>query len=120
MSLSSFRALLLALAMVAQTIAGGWVVAHAAAGGSAAAISAHCAKGANADGGVGDARHGVAHHMCGSCCLSAGGQPAFLADFVDVVVELRAFSAAGFVLTHASGASARIAEATLARGPPIS
>ena len=118
MRLSSFRALFLALAMVAQTIAGGWGVAHAASGSPAAGVSAHCANAAKADGGAGDSREGGAHHMCGACCLSAGSQPVFLADFVSVLVEPRAFSAASFVLADASAAPARIALATLARGPP--
>jgi len=118
MRLSSFRALFLALAMVVQTIAGGWGVAHAATGSPASAISAHCEKGSDTAGGAGDARHGGAHHMCGACCLSAGSQPVSLADIVSVVIAPRAFGAAGFVLTDASCAPARISLPTSARGPP--
>jgi len=115
---SSFRALIFALAMVVQTVAGGWSVAHAAAGALKAGVSTHCAQKTDVDDDARDARHGAGRHMCESCCLCAGPPSVSVAEVVSVFVEPRAFTQAGLALTDAFAVSARIAQARLARGPP--
>ncbi|WP_424361893.1 DUF2946 family protein [Methylocystis parvus] len=116
MRLSSLRALFLVLAMVVQTVAGGWGVARAGTGPDAG-ISAHCAKQAGVDraGGAGrDARH----HMCESCLLCAGPPSVALDDFTLQLLRPLASAPADFIFFDTSGAAARILQAHFARGPP--
>lgn len=117
MSLSSLRALFLALALVVQTIAGGWGVAHAATPGVQKSVSAHCATKASLPG---DAHHRGESHDCDSCCLSAGAPSLTIADVVSVWFAPRAFTAARFVPSDGIGAPARLTRSRFARGPPSS
>lgn len=117
MRLSSLRALILVLAMVVQTVAGGWGVARAAAGPVEAGVSVHCMMQGGSDD-AGDARRDGPRHMCDSCLLCAGPPLVSLAGFAPVSPAPRAVRAAGFVLSSAQGFEARIAEASFARGPP--
>lgn len=116
MRLSSLRALFLVLAMVAQTVAGGWGVAREAIG-PAAGISAHCAKMRGMDR-AGDAHRDGRHHNCESCLLCAGPPSVALDVFTPQLLTPRASESASFIFFNTSGVAARILQARFARGPP--
>jgi hypothetical protein len=114
---SSLRALLLALAMVFQTIAAGAGVARAASGPIEASFAAHCEKSSgNAD--AADAHHEQRRHSCDSCCLCSGPPTASFAQFVPVVISPRDSRVVSFILVETCGVPARLARAQFARGPP--
>lgn len=115
MSPSSLRALLLALAMVVQTIAGGIGVARAAP--TELALSEHCGAASNADGAA-DSHQGGRHRHCESCCLCAGPPAVSLTTVASILTRPRAFCATGYVLREASAFPARLAYSQFARGPP--
>ncbi len=112
---SSLRALLLALAMVVQTIAGGIGVARAAP--TELALSEHCGAASKADGAA-DSHQDGRHRHCESCCLCAGPPAVSLATVEPVLVTPRAFRAVGYILSETSALPARLAHCQLARGPP--
>lgn len=115
---SSLRALLLALAMVIQTIAGAGSVARAGVGVAGLAMTAHCATGVNeADGATDGRRHGR-HQPCDSCCLCAGPPGASLIASGPALTAPRAFGLAGFVLNEAPASAAWLGQFNRARGPP--
>lgn len=116
MRLSSLRTLFLVLAMVVQTVAGGWGVARAATGPDAG-ISAHCAKQGGADR-AGDGHRDLRHHMCESCLLCAGPPNVALDVFSLQLPTPRVSAPARFIFFNTSGVAARILQARLARGPP--
>jgi hypothetical protein len=117
MRLSSFRALILVVAIAVQAVAGAWGVARTAPGPLTAGISEHCVKQSDA-GGAGDPRHGGAHRMCESCLLCGGPPSLFIGEFAPVLALPQAFKFAGFIVADASGIPARFARSSLARGPP--
>lgn len=116
-SLSLFRVLILVVAMAVQPVAGGWALAHAAAGPLAAGASEHCVK-ETTTGGAGDAHRDGAHRMCESCLLCGGPPPLLIGEFTSVPPPTRALESAAFPLPDAASVPARFAVASLARGPP--
>jgi hypothetical protein len=120
MPISSFRAVLLALAMVLQTVAGGVGVARAMPAGLA--VSAQCAaisgKAEAARAGHRDGRQDQRHQDCDACCLCDGTAGVSVVDDVVVSFAPRACRATRFAPNASSAAPARLPEAHRARGPP--
>lgn len=114
---SSLRALLLALAMVLQTIAGGASVARAASMSSQVSASAHCER-MRAPGDVTPARSDDRRHMCQACLLCAAPPLVALANPGDVIGRVPVSVRGGFVLSASEGSFARIAQGQRARAPP--
>ncbi|PPD44065.1 MAG: hypothetical protein CTY15_08380 [Methylocystis sp.] len=117
MRLSSLRALLLTLAMVVQTVAGGWSVAHAAAGASRTTISAHCEK-MHGGGHAGDAHHG-GHPSCDNACCLCEEPGSFALSLFDAHFTNHLFvTTPGFVVSNLFSAPAPETRRRFARGPP--
>ncbi|WP_036280207.1 DUF2946 family protein [Methylocystis sp. ATCC 49242] len=118
---SALRALLLALAMVIQTIAGGVSVARAATLASPQAISEHCdfMRGPHHGEPAGKAgSHDGRHNMCLSCLLCAGPPTISIDHRTDIVVEPRSYALIGFAPTEAGRLVSRAAQTSRARAPP--
>ncbi|WP_363349313.1 hypothetical protein [Methylocystis echinoides] len=113
---SSLRALLLAFALVIQTIAGGVGVARAMPG--ELALKAHCAEMAGQAGEGADSRHQRRHQHCESCCLCAGPPGVSLTEFAPAPMAPRAYRVAAPIPGDAGGVTPRLAQARFARGPP--
>lgn len=113
---SPLRALLLALVMVAQTIAGGLGVAHAGPGGELA-FAAHCET-AGQDGNAAGGAPAGGHQHCDSCCLCSAPQAAALPAGGAILRRSHAFHAVHFVLSEAREVFDRLTQAQSARGPP--
>lgn len=114
---SSLRALLLALAMVLQTVAGGWGVARATEL-SGQALSAHCE---NAASGAGTAdRDRAGHrHSCQSCCLCAAPSTFPVVDAASTVESCaREYVRLGPVPANDVAHVSHVSTLCLARGPP--
>lgn len=114
---SSLRALLLALAMVLQAIAGGPSVARAASASSQVSASAHCER-LRAPGDAAPAKSDDRRHMCQSCLLCAGPPIVTLGNPGDVIGRVPVSVRGGFVLSASEGSFARIAHGQRARAPP--
>lgn len=114
---SSLRALLLALAMVLQTIAGGASVARAASMSSQVSASAHCER-MRAPGDAAPAKSDDRRHMCQACLLCAAPPLVALGYPGDIVDRVPVSARGGFVLSASEGASTRIAQGQRARAPP--
>jgi hypothetical protein len=117
MTSSSLRALLLALAMVLQTIAGGAGVARAAPGETGAGFLAHCDSPQQTDeaagGRPGDHRH------CESCCLCAAGSAGPIPDIGSVLIAHRdEHRIVSFTPHRTRELHAAYAQSPPARGPP--
>lgn len=119
MRISSLRALLLALAMVLQTIAGGAGVARATMSDAHPSISAHCARLLNhLHGHEGDAPDESDRGMCSSC-LACDEPPTAWVHDLDVSVAAQRVSTP--IAPPSSDAWVRfapVARAQSARGPP--
>ncbi len=118
MRLSSLRALLLVLAMVAQTVAGGAVLARAAAFSPQQTLSATCHQFHDAEQ-SGPADKAGHRPDCQSCFLCAGAPPVWIAAAwtthaaASVDYALIAFNAA-----DSPALAARAARSHCARAPP--
>ncbi|MGJ0506507.1 MAG: DUF2946 family protein [Methylocystis sp.] len=112
---SSLRALLLALVMVVQAIAGGFGAAHATPGVTGAAL-AHCVSA----GGEADkaGNPSTRHQHCDACCLCAAPATASVPDPGPAPVAPRAFHVVGFSPGDARVPHARVSRSQFARGPP--
>ncbi|MCC3247063.1 hypothetical protein LG047_17350 [Methylocystis sp. WRRC1] len=118
---SALRALLLALAMVFQTIAGGVSVAHAATGASPQAVSGHCdfMRGPHHGEPAGKAgSHDGRHIMCLSCLLCAGPPTVSIDQRTDIVLERRSCAVIGFTSSEILRLVSRAAQTSRARAPP--
>ncbi len=116
MSPSSLRALLLALAMAVQTIAGGIGAARAMPAGLA--LEAHCAAMAGKADSSADSHPDGRHQHCDSCCLCEGPPAVSLTAFSSIPTEPRASWVGGHIIGETSGIPSRFAQSRLARGPP--
>lgn len=116
---SSFRALLLALAMVFQTIAGGMGVARASAGVVGPIISAHCEQMRVADNAAPADKTGH-RHDCQSCLLCAGPPSVAIDVFVDSHAILRRCALTDFDAPAVTAPASRALRAQQARAPPSS
>jgi len=117
---SSFRALLLALAMVFQTIAGGWAVARAGTGTGHTSVSAHCARLLiqmyGDEGGAPASEHD--HGMCPSCLLCDEPPAAAVQGFGQILFGLRSVAPVISFSVERPRAAASVVYAQSARGPP--
>jgi hypothetical protein len=114
MRFPALRALLIALAMVVQTLAGASGLARAAETGAAAVVSSHCADRAGDANGPGQGPH--AHH-CQHCCLCANGAT----DMVVVdwqALPTVAFQPAAYVAIDGRARALATTPTLGARGPP--
>jgi hypothetical protein len=120
MRISSLRALLLALAMVLQTIAGGAGVARSAMSDAHPAVSAHCARllkqlhGNEGRAPAGESDRG----MCQSCLVCDEPPAAWVHDLDVSVAAQRASAPIAPPSSDAAVHFATIARAQSARGPP--
>lgn len=120
MRISSLRALLLALAMVLQTIAGGASVARAATNDGGQSVSAHCARllkqlHANDDAAP---EQDSGRGMCPSCLACDEPPTAWVLDLDVSVVVTQRVSRILHPSSDAQGRFARVEQAQSARGPP--
>ncbi|MEK4033691.1 hypothetical protein WOC76_15600 [Methylocystis sp. IM3] len=116
MSPSSLRALLLALALAIQTIAGGVGVARATS--AELALKAHCAAMTGQSEGAADSRQDGRHQHCDSCFLCAGPPAVSLAAFSSFPIAPRAMRVAGHIANETGRIPSRLAQSRFARGPP--
>jgi hypothetical protein len=115
MHLYTLRSLLIALALVAQTVAGGWRVAHATTMSPLSGVSVHCTQLRDA---AGDARKDAAHHLCNTCSLCAGSASVPTVDVVIAFSTLGDVTRAEFPHVEVALARSQITQARFARGPP--
>lgn len=115
MSLSSLRALLLALAMVAQTIAGGWSVALSA---PAVGVTHHCEKTSVPSERAGHAKSGAPRCACECCLLCGEPLSSPLQSEGYALAAPRDGGLALFAPETLLGPVVRTKDAWLARGPP--
>jgi hypothetical protein len=118
MRVSSFRALLLALAFVLQTIAAGAGVARALPESFQAGVSEHCERQGPDAGDASDAGRHAGRHHCDACYLCGGPPSLFVAGGATEVLSLRAVSTARLLSYSAPLAPVRLGSAAFARGPP--
>ena len=117
MRLSSFRVLLLALAMAVQTVAGGVSLARDANIQPQQAVSAHCDR----MGAIGDAApagKATHSHDCRSCLICAGPPAVSLTTAVESLVTVVGVALLTFDLAEAQSPDRRIARSHCARAPP--
>jgi hypothetical protein len=118
MKLSSLRALMLALAMVLQTIAGAAGVARAASAEAGAALLAHCASVVQDDKAT-DGRQGEAHRHCDSCCLCAAISTPYVPEAGTVLIAPNdAHRIVSFTPDRARLVFTASSQSPPARGPP--
>ncbi len=118
MRLSTFRALLLALAMVFQTVAGGAGIAHAASISPEDTLSAQCHHMRAGEQPAPDDRPGHRHN-CQSCFLCGEPPPAWVSLAWDDVVALGEFARFDAPLYAGRPLSERQWRAHSARAPPF-
>ena len=118
MRLSSFRVLLLALAMVVQTVTGGVSLARDANIQPQQAVSAHCDR----MGAIGDAAapadKATHSHDCRSCLICAGPPAVSLTTAVESLVTVVGLALLTFDLADAQSPDRRITRSHCARAPP--
>jgi hypothetical protein len=119
MSPSPFRALLLALALVVQAIAGGASVARATSMETGLGLTQHCLtrNAPSPDQGERGPTTGGAH-LCHDCCLCGGPLAFSPQSYAGFAVALRVPVRVDAPPVAAIGAPARLAHAPPARGPP--
>lgn len=117
MKFSSLRILLFALALVAQTVAGGMSLAQATASVDSPTISHHCEDMSALDDGA-PADHVAQHGICEHCLLCAGPFNVAVDLRNDFLFVRRSVSTIGFSATPAGPLVLRVATARGARGPP--
>lgn len=117
---SSFRALLLALTMVFQTVVGGMGVARASTVVAEQTISAHCEQMRAADDAAPTDKAGRHRHDCQSCLLCAGPPSVAIDVFVDRHAILRRFALIGFDAAAVAAPGSCTLRAQQARAPPSS
>ncbi|MEF3368125.1 hypothetical protein V3H18_16440 [Methylocystis sp. 9N] len=117
MSLSSLRALLLALAMVVQAIAGGASLAQAAPPSPERAFAAPCHERYAPDD-SGPAEKSGHHRHCQSCCLCAEPWHAWVADWTHDASAPVDYALIDFGATDFSSPAARAVRSHCARAPP--
>ena len=117
MRLSSLRALLLVLAMVAQTVAGGAGLARAAPFSSQQTLFAPCHQldAADQPGPADKAGH---RHDCQSCLLCAGPPPVWVAVWAYDSATSLEYALIGFHSVDSPSLTARAARSHCARAPP--
>lgn len=120
---SSLRALLLAIVMAVQAIAGGLGAAHAAPG-AAGAAWAHCASADKPHldqlqaGKATDDGQGRRHEHCDACCLSGVSGAALVPKAAAAPASTRHSHRVGFPLRDTRIPPAGLAYRQFARGPP--
>jgi len=120
MRLSSFRALLLALAMVAQAIASGASLAHAALLSPEHTLSEPCHEhhAHEQSAPAAPAEKSSHHHNCQSCCLCAEPWHVWSADWTHDAAAPVGYALIDFGATDLSPPPARLARSHGARAPP--
>lgn len=118
MRLSSLRALLLVLAMVAQTVAAGAGFARAAPFSSQQTLSATCHQ-LDAAGQSGPADKAGHRHDCQSCLLCAGPPPVWIAAaWTTHAAASLDYALIAFNAADSPAPAARAARSHCARAPP--
>lgn len=115
---SSLRALLLALVMVLQTVAGNVGMARAMTDAAGLALTTHCDKTGDTPSDNAAGGNQSHHRHCDSCCLCGEPPGVSLTESVPALMTRRAIRVAALVPSETSGAPARLAQAQQARGPP--
>lgn len=119
MRLTSFRNLLLALAMVFQTVAGGAGIAHAASISPEETLSAQCHHMRAGEQPAPDDRPGHRHN-CQSCLLCGEPPPAWVSLASDYLVSLGEYARFDAPIFARRPLSERLSRAHSARAPPFS
>lgn len=118
MRLSSLRAALIVLAMVAQTVAGGAGMAHAAAGpAQRQTIAHHCEHMTPQDDGA-PAEQSHKRGMCDSCLVCDGPPAATFVHRAHFALAQIDFAAAEFPPPTSDRPAARATQVQRARAPP--
>lgn len=115
MGLSSLRALLLALAMVMQTVAGGASLAHAASLSPEGARAERCHERSEDSS---PAEKSGRHHHCQSCCLCAETWHAWVTDWTHDASASADYALIDFGAPAFSSLATRPARSHCARAPP--
>jgi hypothetical protein len=119
MPLPLLRALLLALAMVAQTVAGTAVLARAASGSPQQTLSASCQRLPAAEGtGLGDPEKTHRHHGCEPCCRHSEPPPLWTTDWTDRAPALFSYRLISFPFREFPSLAASVDRRHRARAPP--
>ncbi len=118
MRLSTFRALLLVLAMVFQTVAGGAGIAHAASISPEETLSAQCHQLRTGERPAADDRLGHRHN-CQSCLLCGEPPPAWVSLASDYLVALGEYARFDAPIYAGRPLSERQWRAHSARAPPF-
>ncbi len=118
MRLTTLRTLLLVLAMVTQTVAGGAGLARAASISPEETLSAQCHYLRAGEQPAPDDRLGHRHN-CQSCLLCGEPPPAWVSLATDNVVALGDYALIDAPLYAARSLSPRLSRAHSARAPPI-
>lgn len=119
MRLSSFRVLVLALAMVVQTVAGGVSIARDANIQPQQAVSAHCDLMGAIDHAA-PADKATHRHDCRSCLICAGPPAVSLTTAEENLVTVVGVAPLTFDLADAQSPDRRITRSHCARAPPLS
>jgi hypothetical protein len=117
MRLSSLRALLLVLAMVAQTVAGGASIARAASMSSQQMLSGPCHQSGAGDQSGPANKVGHRHH-CQSCLLCAEPPPVWIAGWSSLSEASVQYAPISFTTADSRSLTARPARSHCARAPP--
>jgi len=119
MRLTTLRTLLLILAMVTQTVAGGAGLARAAAISSGQTLSASCHHLSEAENTASNDKAGRQHN-CHSCLLCGGPPAAWISSVEFHVVALVAYALIDPPVNAARSRSERLSRAHSARAPTVS
>jgi hypothetical protein len=118
MRLTTFRALLLALAMVVQTVAGGVGLAHATSSSATETLSAPCHYFRAGEQPALNDRLGHGHN-CQSCLLCGEPPPAWVSLASDYLVALGEYARFDAPVYARRPLSERLSRAHSARAPPL-
>ncbi|MFO1125946.1 MAG: hypothetical protein U1E25_12190 [Methylocystis sp.] len=119
MRLTTLRNLLLVLAMVTQTVAGGAGLARAASIFSEETLSTSCHHVREAENTASNDKAGR-HHNCHSCLLCGGPPAAWISSVEFHVVALAAYALIDPPVNAAPSRFERLSRAHSARAPPVS
>lgn len=117
MRISSLRILLLALALVVQTVAGGVSIAQAETGATTQIAAHHCENMSAPDDGAPD-DHARPRGMCQHCLLCAVPHVG-IESRAAFVFATRSVATIGFSTPAATTVQVRLSTARSARGPPF-